>query len=227
MKPLRLVLVLCALALTVTPDAAFARGRGGGGGGFHGGGGWHGGGGSRGGGWRGGGGFRPFGGGHWGWAPWWGVGVAFGYPGYIWPYGMPWVVYPAVVPGYVGAVPEAVPVQPPSPAVVMHAGEVTSMNVGLRLHWRCDNPQIIVPSLESAGEDEMALVLRANAAGEAYCLVGDGEESPLRIHIVVLPAVTPPPRPVQAQPTLTPPPQQANPPAEPPPPPPAQIPPPP
>ncbi len=218
MKSLRIGMIILALGMAFTPVTASARGRGGGGGGFRGGSG-----GFRG--WSGGGrGYRPFSGGHWGWAPWWGVGVGFGYPGYIWPYGVPWVIYPAVVPGYIGEVPDAVPIQPPAPAVVLHAGEVTSMDVGLRLRWQCDSPRVLVPSLESSGDASMALVLRGNAAGEANCIVGDGETMPLRVHVVVLPAVAPPvltppppaaPPPAAAQPVLTPPPPAAPPPPPP------------
>ncbi len=182
MKPLRVWILCVALVMSISPATTLARGHGGG----HGGGGWHGGGGR--GGWHGGGGgFRPFQGGHWGWAPWWGVHAGFGYPGYLWPYGVPWVIYPAWMPGYSGAVPEAVPILPPSPAVVLHTGEMSGMNVGLRFQWQCDNPQVLVPSLESAGELNMALVLRGNAAGEANCVVGDGETPPLHVHVVVLP----------------------------------------
>ena len=103
---------------------------------------------------------------------------------------MPWVIYPGVVPGYVGAMPEAIAIQPPSPAVVLHAGEVTGMNVGLRFQMQCDNPNTLVPTLESAGEANLALVLRGAAPGEANCRVSDGETPPLLVHVVVLPAAT-------------------------------------
>ena len=66
----------------------------------------------------------------------------------------------------------------------------------------------MVPTLESAGETNLALVLRGNAPGEANCVVGDGESPPLAVHVVVLP------QPVTA--TVSEPPEM-DPPTEPPP----------
>ena len=207
----RLFILAWLVSLAALSSAtALARGPSGGRGGGPRGGGWHGGGGWRGGPHGGGGyGYRPFRGGHWGWAPWWGLHGGFWYSGYAWPYGVPWVIYPANVPGYAGVVPDAVPIVPPAPVVVLHLGEVTGINVGLRFQLHCDNTQAIVATLESAGGYDMALVLRGNAAGEANCRVSDGNIPPLDLHVVVLPQ--------PGTPTYAPPP----PPREPPPPPPA------
>ena len=197
MKFLRVLMLATVCSVALTPASAFARGHGGGGrGGGSRGSSWHGGGG--------GGGYRPFHGGHFGWAPSWGYRGYVGHPGFIWPYGVPWIIYPATVSGYVGVNPDGVPVQPPAPSVVLHEGEVTGMNVGLRFQWQCDNPQALVPTLESDGESNMALVLRGKAAGEANCLVGDGESPPLRVHVVVLPQA--PPATATEPPALDPPP---------------------
>jgi hypothetical protein len=250
----RNLFVFCTVSAFLFATAAFARGPGGsrgggGGGGWHGGssgGGWHGssGGGwhgSSGGGWHGGGvwrgsyggGFRPFNGGHYGWAPWWSLQTGIYAPGYIWPYGVPWVIYPAVVAGYSGPVPDAVPIQPPAPAILLHTGEVAGMNVGLRFQMRCDNEKSVVPTLEGAGDDAIALVVRGQAPGEANCLVGDGETEPLRVHVIVLPSAVNPASPQDggSEPPPTPPavplPESQTPPTETPPPPPATPPPPP
>ena len=207
MKPLRLVFV--SLLLTCLPSLAFARGAGGGGhgggshgGGFHGGGfhsggfhGWHGGGRSY---------YRPFRGGYWGWGSGIRLHGVYATPGYIWPYGVPWLIFPAYVPEYAGVMPETVAIQPPTSSVVMHAGEVTGMNVGQRFSWRCDNPQALVPTLENAGENALALVMRGAAPGEANCVVSDGETEPLHVHVVILPAQ---PTPTAAEPPQMDPPQ--------------------
>ncbi len=212
-KTLR-VFLLCVLVLGASTSAQ-ARGRGGGGGGHSGGhsghsGGGHFGGGHGGGSWHGGarGSYRPFRGGHFGWAPWSGSHGVWLRPSYIWPYGVPWFIYPAIVPGYSGPVPEAVPIQPPADSVVLHAGEITGMNVGQRFLWHCDDSNALVPTLESAGENNLALVLRGNAPGECNCSVSDGESPPLVVHVVVLPAVPTPTSEPPLPPDPTPPPDE-------------------